>query len=157
MKVLNGQAALLSNFEVLQHLSEQKTKRSQQSLVNNNVNGTNHQQNVRTIEFECLSYLRSNGEDLSPGSSILSSVSSSSRPVEAIFEDLVGFLSTLELTKGERLQIVNLLPGVTSDPNDDVIDGQMPTMYAVIEDCDERFSQEMVRDIMVNIRNLVHK
>lgn len=75
----------LSNYEALQHLSEQKERRGNKRTA----------QSVLTIEFECLEYLSA-----CPSASL----------TEDKLKGLLGHLSGLKVTKLERLMLCNALP-----------------------------------------------
>lgn len=87
MEIVEGEALLISNYEVSLLLEEHRKKEKSFELE------------AMTIEYETFAYL--NDLKYSPVSLIKS---------EQAFEGLMKYLASLKLTKLERLQIVNLLP-----------------------------------------------
>ncbi|KAG0090933.1 hypothetical protein BGZ93_009076 [Podila epicladia] len=91
MEILKADAAMLSNYEVLTLLNEQKAQR-----LANEVAGTREvAENLRTVEFEVQKYLNN-----SPCST------QSPEQIAAFKEAFKGY----ELMKVELLQILNLRP-----------------------------------------------
>ncbi|KAF5392544.1 hypothetical protein D9757_002150 [Collybiopsis confluens] len=132
MEILNPRSALLSNFEVLEllrqfeseHLTRTKTairiKKEEEaagvpSLENPATTQTS--ENFRTIQIEAIQYLSA---DYLP---------TSSQTADGITH-LVKDLAQYDLTKGEKLQIVNLAPT------------QPVELYAIVEEIEDRFPDE---------------
>ncbi|RXW23786.1 hypothetical protein EST38_g2067 [Candolleomyces aberdarensis] len=134
MEVVNARAALLSNFEVLSLLKElesdhlARTKTIQRIKKEEEANGTgvpgNHgavletSENLRTIEVEAIGYL---GADYLP---------TSKQTSEGITK-LVKALEPYNLTKAEKLQIVNLAP---TSPVE---------LYVIVEELEDRLGDRM--------------
>ncbi|OBZ71245.1 DNA-directed RNA polymerase III subunit RPC9 [Grifola frondosa] len=113
MEVLNQNSALLSNYEVLtllrelesDHLARTKTAlriKKEEELAGNSASRSHAptediSENLRTIEVEAIQYLSA---DYQP---------TASQSDEGITQ-LTRSLSSYELTKSEKLQIVNLAP-----------------------------------------------
>lgn len=91
MKVEDADEAWLSNWEVYQHLCEQKEKRERLALTLAHPPKT--PENILTIEFETLASLQSQ-----------------KNLTQEKMTALLEILKDLALSKAERLQIVNLLP-----------------------------------------------
>lgn len=95
MEVLDASVAWLSDYEVREHLREQKAMRDRISeSIGRPVRPA---ENLLTIEFETLSYFQ--------GHKHTEHFTSSST-----LEELMNFLKSYALTKAEKLQLVNLLP-----------------------------------------------
>jgi len=131
MEVINQRAALLSNYEVLtllrelesDHLARTKTalrikKEEEQSGMKIHAPQEEICENLRTIEVEAIQYLSA---DYQP------TVSQS----EAGIAQLTRSLSAYELTKAEKLQIVNLAP---TEPVE---------LYVIVEELEERLGEQM--------------
>ncbi|KIK70385.1 hypothetical protein GYMLUDRAFT_269789 [Collybiopsis luxurians FD-317 M1] len=132
MEVINSRSALLSNYEVLEllrqlesdHLARTKTairikKEEEASGLSPSSNPTPVQvsENVRTIQVEAIQYLAS---DYLP---------TSSQTADGITR-LVKDLASYDLTKGEKLQIVNLAPT------------QPVEIYTIVEEMEDRLSDD---------------
>ncbi|GBE85097.1 HRDC-like protein [Sparassis latifolia] len=134
MEVLNQRAALLSNYEVLtllrelesDHLARTKTAlriKKEEEAAGNLATKTQAPveeicENLRTIEVEAIQYLSA---DYQPTSS----------QTDAGIVQLTRALSTYELTKAEKLQIVNLAP---TEPVE---------LYVIVEELEDRFEDKM--------------
>lgn len=95
MEVLEASAAWLSDYEVREHLREQKAVRDRISeTIGRPVKPA---ENLLTVEFETLDYFREHGH-----TEYFASPSS--------LEELMAYLKEYALTKAEKLQVVNLLP-----------------------------------------------
>ncbi|KAF8158426.1 RNA polymerase Rpb4-domain-containing protein [Crassisporium funariophilum] len=139
MEVVNPCAALLSNHEVLtllrelesDHLLRTKTafrvKKEEEAAAtttttNSTLAGSNPHleasENLRTIEVEAIGYLSA---DYLP---------TSSQTKEGITE-LVKSLATYDLTKSEKLQVVNLAPSLPVE------------LYVIVEELEDRFGEQL--------------
>lgn len=133
MEVVNARAALLSNLEVLQLLQAQHAEQLAQAKAafavkkERDHNGAAAEaplpteqvcENLRTVEFEAIQYLSApfqpTGRQSAEGT-----------------RTLLGALRDYDLTKGEKLQIVNLAP---TEPVE---------LYVVVEELEERLLDNM--------------
>jgi hypothetical protein len=113
---------LVSDFEVLCILQEHSQRAPSAGFT----------QDAQTIEYETLSYL--SDVKMSPVSTLTGDK----------FCRLMSYLSTLKLTKMERLQIVNRLPRTFID------------FYVLVEECEERFPQQQVeQEILAEIERII--
>ncbi|CAK7900789.1 DNA-directed RNA polymerase III subunit RPC9 [[Candida] anglica] len=134
MKILNPRDKFLSNYEVLSHLQDIKKK-------NNWTFGP--EENDKKFQKKRFTAC---GLDLEVITRDLSSYLQSS-PCGVIesdeqFSQLMLFLNTFELEKIEKLQIVNSLPR------------SMVCLYAVVEECDQRFDEDTCETIIAKINEL---
>jgi len=134
MEVLNHRSALLSNYEVLtllrelesDHLARTKTalriKKEEELAGNTNARiqaqSDDICENLRTIEVEAIQYLSS---DFQP----------TSLQSEAGITELTRNLSAYNLTKAEKLQMVNLAPTEAVE------------LYVIVEELEDRFGEQM--------------
>lgn len=115
----DDRAVLLSNFEVFQHLNERKT-RAAQSISPRTKKPQRRPENVNTIELESLNYLTQE--------SMCSTYTSSN------VSDVLNALNAegrINLTRAEKLQIINLRP------RSEVV------LYSMVEDIDCRVMDAM--------------
>ncbi|RPD56088.1 hypothetical protein L226DRAFT_509895 [Lentinus tigrinus ALCF2SS1-7] len=141
MEVLNQRSALLSNFEVLTLLRElesdhlARTKTALRIKKEEEAAGLppRHQappddvcENLRTVEVEAIQYLSA---DYQP---------TSSQCPEGIAQ-LTRNLAQWDLTKAEKLQIVNLAP---TEPVE---------LYVIVEELEDRFGDKM-DDILSTVK-----
>ncbi|KAF8964329.1 RNA polymerase Rpb4-domain-containing protein [Flammula alnicola] len=147
MEVLNPRSALLSNYEVLSLLRELESdnllrtkaafrvKKEEETLASNGgtgslpASGNPHleaSENLRTIEVEAISYLSA---DYLP---------TTSQTEEGITK-LVKSLSPSNLTKAEKLQIINLAPTLPVE------------LYVIVEELEDRFG-DRIDDILENVQ-----
>ncbi|KAH7097379.1 RNA polymerase Rpb4-domain-containing protein [Auriculariales sp. MPI-PUGE-AT-0066] len=127
MEVVNARAALLSNYEVLQMLREQAAERSaarEAALATKREDPTVKPkldevcENLRTVEYEAIHFLEAKFQP-------------TKKQTHDGISTLVSGLGKYSLTKGEKLQIVNLAP--TEDIE----------LYVVVEQLEERFLDDM--------------
>ncbi|OJT12972.1 DNA-directed RNA polymerase III subunit RPC9 [Trametes pubescens] len=141
MEVLNQRSALLSNYEVLSLLKElesnhlARTKTAHRIKKEEEAAGLppKHQphtddvsENLRTVEVEAISYLSA---DYQP---------SVSQTAEGITQ-LTRTLGQWDLTKAEKLQIVNLAP---TEPVE---------LYVIVEELEDRYGDQM-EDILTAVK-----
>ncbi|KAI0345618.1 hypothetical protein BDW22DRAFT_1426287 [Trametopsis cervina] len=142
MEVINQRSALLSNYEVLtllrelasDHLAKARTalkiKKEEEtaggSSARTHVVPEEVLENLRTIEVEAIQYLSA---DYQPTAS----------QSEAGIAQLTRSLAVYELTKAEKLQIVNLAP---VEPVE---------LYVIVEELEDRFG-EQIDDILSTVR-----
>ncbi|KAG5944789.1 hypothetical protein E4U59_006882 [Claviceps monticola] len=121
MKIIEAQSAVLSDYEVYQHLSDQRNSYKQ--------NKRRGPPNMETVVRELLQYLRTEPNPLSQ------------QPLAYTPDCIAQLLEKLrpyELSKGEVVMLLNLRPASVAGLN------------TIIEDMSERFSEEQQED-MVNI------
>jgi DNA-directed RNA polymerase subunit F len=118
MEIVDDRGPLLCDWEVLQHLCEQRDARSTRRTS----------QSVLTIEFECIEYLKA-----APSGPL------SKEQVNGLLQ----FLAAKELTKLERLMIVNQLPKTAVH------------FHVIVEECEERFADDEIEQILEVIRETV--
>ncbi|KAM4059219.1 RNA polymerase rpb4 domain-containing protein [Hirsutella rhossiliensis] len=119
MKIVESQSAVLTNYEVYQHLTEQRQRYKQGKRRG--------PPNLETVVRELLGYLRTRPNPLSQDPSTYSP--------ECISHLLEG-LRPYELSKGEVVMILNLRPA-------DVV-----ALNTVVEDMAERFTEEQQQEIV---------
>lgn len=140
MEILNSRAALLSNYEVYNllrelesdHLARSKTalriKKEEEAAGNSAIKSQllseDVCENLRTIEVEAIQYLSADYQPTALQS-------------EAGITQLTHSLAAYELTKAEKLQIVNLAP---TEPVE---------LYVVVEELEDRFGEKM--DEILNV------
>ncbi|RKP06630.1 RNA polymerase II, partial [Thamnocephalis sphaerospora] len=122
MEIVEGRVALLSNYEVLAVLRDQQQVRGDAGTT---IASNRTAENVKTVEFETLSYLND-----SP---------CATQTPEQVAE-LMSALSQFALTKAERLQILNLRPR------------QAVEIHMLIEECDERFEMNTLEAMLELVR-----
>ncbi|KAF8922168.1 HRDC-like protein [Mucidula mucida] len=153
MEVVNAQSALLSNYEVLSllreleadHLSRTKTavriKKEEEAagVVSNIIPGEKHPsnveiiQNLRTVEVEAIKYLSADYQVVH-------------LQTDESVSKLVKTLSGYDLTKAEKLQIVNLAPK------------SLVELYAIVEELEDRLGgsmEELVAEIKSTLSSTV--
>ncbi|KAJ4125472.1 hypothetical protein NW768_009091 [Fusarium equiseti] len=121
MKILEAQSAVLTNYEVYQHVTEQRER-----YKNGKRRGP---PNLETVVRELLQYLRTNPGPLSQ------------EPLpytEGCISKLLERLRPYNLAKGEVVMIINLRPA------------SVAALNTVVEDMSERFDEEQ-QEAMVNI------
>mmetsp|Transcript_189 Transcript_189/g.219 ORF Transcript_189/g.219 Transcript_189/m.219 type:complete len:166 (-) Transcript_189:60-557(-) len=134
MKILEERDKFLSNFEVAEHLDSIKSKYNWTFKEEENDKKKNKKRftacglNLEEITRDLSSYLENN--------------SSSAITTQEGFKDLMIHLNGLELMKVEKLQIVNSLPR------------SMVHLYALVEECDQRFDEETCEGIINKINDL---
>lgn len=134
MKILEERDKFLCNFEVAEHLNSIKSKYNWTFKEEENDKKKNKKRftacglNLEEITRDLSSYLENNS-----GSAITT---------QEGFKDLMIHLNRLELMKVEKLQIVNSLPR------------SMVHLYALVEECDQRFDEETCEGIINKINDL---
>lgn len=118
MKILESQNALLSNFEVYQHIVDQRARNKTQ---NRRVPGNAHH-----IMNEVVAYLSKKPSPLEDQETQTYSAAA----IPSLLEKLREANLPSELTKGELLSILNLRPSSSA------------LLSTAIEDMEERFSEE---------------
>ncbi|CAL1713585.1 unnamed protein product [Somion occarium] len=140
MEVVNQRSALLSNYEVLtllkelesDHLARTRTalriKKEEEAagLPRNHVPQEEVLENLRTIEVEAIQYLSADHQP-------------SLKQTDASISQLTRSLSRFDLTKAEKLQIVNLAPTEAVE------------LYVIVEELEDRLGDHM-QDILSTVR-----
>ncbi|KAL2019115.1 hypothetical protein VTK56DRAFT_10066 [Thermocarpiscus australiensis] len=119
MKILESQNALLSNYEVYQHIVDQRAR--------NKAQNRRVPSNVHQVTTEVLAYLRRKPNPLEKQEET-QAYSPSAIPL--LLEKLREANLPSELTKGEILSILNLRPASSA------------VLSTAIEDMEERFTEE---------------
>ncbi|KAL0960957.1 hypothetical protein HGRIS_005957 [Hohenbuehelia grisea] len=146
MEVLNSRAALLSNYEVLtllrdletDHLTRSKTahriKKEEEGAGSlpaaggKDPNVVEISENLRTIEVEAIQYLAG---ELQP----------TPQQTPAKIQELLRGLAPYNLTKAEKLQIVNIAPQ------------SAPVLWAIIEEVEDRLNIDQMNEIISLVQN----
>jgi len=130
MEVVNARAALLSNYEVLtllnqlesNHLLQAKSvvrvKREEEITGQTDNTFIEPSENLRTVEIEAIQYLSSD---------YLSTCRESPQGIKQLVKDLEPY----NLSKAEKLQIVNLAPT------------QPVELYVIVEELEDRLGNRM--------------
>ncbi|KAL6854131.1 RNA polymerase Rpb4 domain-containing protein [Trichoderma novae-zelandiae] len=126
MKVIEAQAAVLTNYEVLQHLTQQKERYKQRKRRG--------PPNLETVVRELIQYLQSHPNPLSQKPSPYT---------PDCISRLLERLSPYELSKGEVVMILNLRPATVAALN------------TVIEEMGERFSDEQQEEMVAIISEVL--
>ncbi|KAG5652889.1 hypothetical protein H0H81_003252 [Sphagnurus paluster] len=144
MEVVNPRAALLSNYEVLtllrelesDHLSRAKTalriKKEEEAAghpprpAGADVVFGEPSENLRTVEIEAIQYLSA---DYLP----------TTRQTPQAISQLVQDLAPYELTKAEKLQVVNLAPTTPVE------------LYVIVEELEDRLGERM-EEILTHVQ-----
>ncbi|KAK1253871.1 hypothetical protein MKX07_001948 [Trichoderma sp. CBMAI-0711] len=126
MKVLEAQAAVLTNYEVLQHLTQQKERYKQRKRRG--------PPNLETVVRELIQYLQSYPNPLSQKPSTYT---------PDCISRLLERLSPYELSKGEVVMILNLRPA------------SVAALNTVIEEMAERFSDEQQEEMVAIISEVL--
>ncbi|RIB11406.1 RNA polymerase Rpb4-domain-containing protein [Gigaspora rosea] len=111
---------MLSNYEVLALLREMDEKQREQAKINPNVKFA---ENLKTIQFEVIQNLSS-------------SESPSSTQTPEQIETTLTHLKNYNLTKSEKLQLINLRPQSIAE------------LELIIEDCEDRFGMDTLRELI---------
>lgn len=136
MKILCEREGFLSDYEVLQHLTDYKykynwsfTPEDDERLKGKRVKRfTGAGLGLEAVTRDILQYL-----DQRPGGVIVSKL---------VFLELMAHLNTLDLMKIEKLQIINSLPR------------SMVHLYALVEECDQRFDEPTCEALIEKINEL---
>ncbi|GAA5794978.1 RNA polymerase Rpb4-domain-containing protein [Helicostylum pulchrum] len=121
MHIKNIRSALISNYEVLKLLEESQEA---QKRVQNADSLVEYPEHLRTVQFELTEYLKE--------------TPCSTQTPEQV-SDFLQALSKYDLTKAEKLQILNWRPKSTVE------------IYLIIEECEERFSEEDLEEMLNSI------
>lgn len=127
MEVVEGHTAFLSDYEVMKHLAAQRSERDK--IATNIGRPVRAAENVQTIEFETLSYLEKKCSEIT----------------EERLKKIMEYLADLQLTKAEKLQIINILPKTHVE------------FYLIVEECEERFASEKIDEILERIDEILER
>ncbi|CAG8636035.1 22178_t:CDS:2 [Dentiscutata erythropus] len=111
---------MLSNYEVLVLLREMDEKQREQAKIDPNVKFA---ESLKTIQFEVIQNLSS-------------SQSPASTQTPEQMETTLTHLKKYNLTKSEKLQIINLRPQSIAE------------LELIIEDCEDRFEMDTLREMV---------
>ncbi len=131
MKIEVSRDKLLSNYEVYEHLSKIQDKNAWFFTVPETRTKTGKKKKRRNIDS--LIDLEIITKDLSRY--LVQNNQSNDTPVQSVINLVLG-LNMYKLEMIEKLQILNMLPR------------SMVLLYAIIEDCDQRFSEEECEDLL---------
>ena len=131
MKIEVPRDKLLSNYEVYQHLAKIQDKNAWFFTVPETRTKTGKKKKRRNIDS--LIDLEIITKDLSRY--LVQNNQSNDTPVQSVINLVLG-LNMYKLEMIEKLQILNMLPR------------SMVLLYAIIEDCDQRFSEEECEDLL---------
>ncbi|CAG8470903.1 10607_t:CDS:2 [Cetraspora pellucida] len=118
--IIDKRNAMLSNYEVLALLREMDEKQREQTKIDPNVKFA---ESLKTIQFEVIQNLSSQ-----------QSPSSTQTPEQ--IEATLTHLKQYNLTKSEKLQLINLRPQSISE------------LELIIEDCEDRFEMDILREMI---------
>ncbi|KAI7906377.1 HRDC-like protein [Cokeromyces recurvatus] len=118
MQIKSVRSALITNYEVLRLLEECQEAQMRDQKLDPTIEYPEH---LRTIQYELTEYLRQSPVNTQTPDQI---------------SNFLQALSKYDLTKAEKLQILNLRPKSTVE------------IYLIIEECEERFSEEDLEDMI---------
>lgn len=134
MQIINERDKFLSNYEVLEHLKQIKSNNNWifetdgKDKKDNRKRGTAAGLDLEVITKDVLAYA-----DADKKATITSTES---------FTSILQYLNQFDLVKVEKLQIVNTLPRT------------MVHLYALVEECDQRLTEEQSEGIINKINEL---
>ncbi|BFZ63225.1 hypothetical protein YB2330_004345 [Saitoella coloradoensis] len=120
MKILKVREAFLTDYEVLAHFREIEERQKETARILGSAAALGSA-NFRTIQYELLDYLKS-----SPAANY------TAKEIVQLSQDLAQF----DLTKAERLQIINSRPKAAVD------------LYNIVEEMENRISEEDMHAIL---------
>ncbi|CAG8627777.1 13816_t:CDS:2 [Dentiscutata heterogama] len=118
--IIDKRNAMLSNYEVLVLLREMDEKQREQAKIDPNVKFA---ESLKTIQFEVIQNLSS-------------SQSPASTQTPEQIETTLDHLKKYNLTKSEKLQLINLRPQSVAE------------LELIIEDCVDRFEMDTLREMV---------
>ncbi|CEP18147.1 hypothetical protein [Parasitella parasitica] len=121
MRIKTVRSALITNYEVLRLLEESQDAQKQAQKADSSVEYPEH---LLTVQFELTEYLKE-------------TPCSTQTPEQISY--FMDAISKFDLTKAEKLQILNLRPKSTVE------------IYLLIEECEERFTEEDLEQMLSNI------
>lgn len=130
MKILQQRDKLLSNFEVYQHLCEVQMENEWGFTIPQTNKKRKSRFNPQLLDLEIIT------RDLS---NYLVKMNQGNDITTENFVNLMLVLNSFELEVIEKLMIMNLLPR------------SLVNLYAIIEECEERFSQDKCEEILSTI------
>lgn len=161
MKIVEARDAFFSDYEVLQFLSklerqhhwdDESSFQDQHQKKKLKTNRPYNHPELQAITRDVIAYLSINKgpnpqdnqdneeEELVDKNQNKSSISKIN---DEQFTEMVRKLNQFELFKAEKLQIVNQLPS------------SMVHLYSVVEECDSRFTEEQIDQILSIVRDYV--
>lgn len=114
MEVKNDNSAMLSNYEVLELLTDIQAGRGQ-------IKPTKHQKNLATITYETVKYLESTPCKIQ---------------TPDLIENLMKELQPFNLTKAEKLQVLNQCPKSAVE------------IQLIVEESEERLTEEQIFELI---------
>lgn len=133
MKIIQQRDKLLSNFEVYQHICDVQRENQWGFTIPPPEKKRKHKFNPQLLDLEIIT------RDLGQ---YLTKIGQGNDVETNSFVQLMLYLNALELEIIEKLMIVNSLPR------------SLVTLYAIIEECEERFTTEVCEEILQNIERL---
>ncbi|EIE84852.1 hypothetical protein G6F46_008280 [Rhizopus delemar] len=121
MQIKNARSALISNYEVLKLLEESQELQKQ---IQKNDPSVEYPESLRTVQFELTEYLKETPVNTQSPEQIA---------------DFMQAISHYNLTKAEKLQMLNLRPKSAVE------------IYLIIEECEERFGEEDLENMLNTI------
>lgn len=130
MKILQHRDKLLSNFEVYQHLCDVQKENEWGFTIPQTEKRRKNKFNPQLLDLEIIT------RDLSQ---YLVKVNQGNDIKTENFINLMLMLNSFQLEVIEKLMIMNILPR------------SLVNLYSIIEECEERFTQEQCEEILSNI------
>ena len=130
MKIIQHQDKLISNFEAYQHVVSIQKKNDWGLTIPPPEKKRRGKFNPQLLDLEIIT------RDLSQ---YLVKVNQTNESTQESFVGLMLVLNTYEIEVIEKLMIMNLLPR------------SLVNLYAIIEECEDRFTQEQCEDILANV------
>ena len=164
MKVVETRDAFLSDYEVLQFLSKLERQHHWNEEPTTDPNskkkakkhGTYNHPELEFITKNAITYLgidknsmlqEEDDEDEEASGQQDQTPKDARSPLSRLNDDrfceLVRRLNAFELFKAEKLQLVNQLPT------------NMVHLYSIVEECDSRFTEDQVADVLAIIKNYI--
>ncbi|KAG0689841.1 hypothetical protein C6P40_004360 [Pichia californica] len=130
MKIIQQREKLMSNFEVYQHLCEVQKDNEWGFTIPQTEKKRKHKFNPQLLDLEIIT------RDLSQ---YLTKVDQGNDVKAENFINLMLVLNSYELEIIEKLMIMNVLPR------------SLVNLYSIIEECEERFTQEQCEELLANV------
>ncbi|EEB07910.1 DNA-directed RNA polymerase III complex subunit Rpc17 [Schizosaccharomyces japonicus yFS275] len=121
MKVLEARCAYLTNAEVFQYIRQMEEEQNERATKRGSATALVCE-NLRTVQFELLKYLRT--------------LTNSEKVDEKTLLECIEKLAPFNLTKAERLMIINNKPS------------SQPEIYGCVEDIENRLTDEQVNKLV---------
>ncbi|TID18612.1 hypothetical protein CANINC_003862 [Pichia inconspicua] len=130
MKLIEEREKLMSNFEVYQHICDVQRENMWAFTIAATEKPKKSRFNPQLLDLEIIT------RDLGH---YLTKADQGNHVKTENFVGLMIYLNSLELEVIEKLMIMNLLPR------------SLVNLYAIIEECEERFATEVCEDILLNV------